>query len=138
MNTARLFGRSPAAEERDALGRGRKSADARYGVLRPDTGGMTPRFCGGRPGSATTEDVLGWGCRGLAAEGERVFVVVWGNAAWHASERVGRWVARHNRRGRRDGGCRIRACGRPRTAPWLDPIEPEGGHGKRAVAGSGR
>ena len=30
-------------------------------------------------------------------------------------------------------GCRIRVCGLPVKAPWLNPIEPKWVHGKRAI-----
>jgi transposase len=120
------------ANARDPKGGG-PEAVACYGVLRLDTGGMMLRFCDGRPVSATTEDFLGWVCERLAAEGKRVFVLVWDNAAWHVSGRVRRWIARHNRWVRRGGGCRIRVCPLPIKAPWLNPIEPRWVHGKRAV-----
>lgn len=121
------------ANARDPKGGG-PEAVACYGVLRLDTGGMMLRFCDGRPVSATTEEYLGWVCDRLAAEGKRVFVLVWDNAAWHVSKRVGRWIARHNRRVSRDKkGCRIRVCPLPIKAPWLNPIEPKWVHGKRAV-----
>ena len=115
--------------------KGGREAVACYGVLRHDTGGMMLRFCEGRPVSATTEDFLDWVCRELAAEGKRVFVLVWDNAAWHVSRRVRGWIARHNRRvTRAKSGCRIRVCGLPVKAPWLNPIEPKWVHGKRAIA----
>jgi hypothetical protein len=44
---------------------------------------MVLRFCDGRPVSATTEGFVGWVCRAPAAEGEKVFVLVWDNPAWH-------------------------------------------------------
>lgn len=114
--------------------KGGREAVACYGVLRSDTGGMMLRFCEGRPVSATTEDYLGWVCRELAAEGKRVFVLVWDNAAWHVSKRVRQWIDRHNRRVRRaKSGCRIRVCGLPVKAPWLNAIEPKWVHGKRRV-----
>jgi transposase len=113
---------------------GGPEAVACYGVLRADTGGMLLRFCDGRPVSATTEEFLGWVCRELAAEGKKVFVLVWDNAAWHVSKRVRGWIERHNRRVRRaEAGCRIRVCGLPVKAPWLNPIEPKWMHGKRKV-----
>ncbi len=133
-----LFARAAAdplrlgANPRDPKGGG-PEAVACYGALRLDTGAMMLRFCDGRPVSATTEEYLGWVCGRPAAEGKRVFVLVWDNAAWHVSKRVGRWIARHNRRVRRKGGCRIRVCGLPVKAPWLNPIEPRWVHGKRAV-----
>jgi len=119
---------------RDPGGASGREAVACYGVLRADTGGMMLRFCDGRPVSATTEEFLGWVCRELAAEGKRVFVLVWDNAAWHVSQRVRGWIERHNRRVRRAGkGCRIRVCGLPVKAPWLNAIEPKWVHGKRAI-----
>ncbi|HEY8504818.1 MAG TPA: hypothetical protein VIL46_09565, partial [Gemmataceae bacterium] len=30
-------------------------------------------------------------------------------------------------------GCKIRLCGLPVKAPWLNPIEPKWLHGKRAI-----
>ncbi|MBA4062936.1 MAG: hypothetical protein C0501_04355 [Isosphaera sp.] len=117
---------------RDPRGGG-PEAIACSGVLRHDTGGMLLRFCEGRPVSATTEDFLGWACGKLAAEGKQVLVLVWDNAAWHVSQRVRRWVERHNRRVREHGGCRIRLCPLPIKAPWLNPIEPKWVHGKRAI-----
>ncbi len=107
--------------------------------LRADAGGMMLRFCDGRPVSATAEDFLGWVCRELAAEGKKVLALVWDNAAWHVSRRVRAWIARHNRRASRaKAGCRIRVCGLPVKAPWLNPIEPKWVHGKRAVVEPGR
>lgn len=108
-------------------------AVACYGVLRADTEGMMLRFVAGRPVSAVTEDFLDWVCRTLAGEGKRVFVLVWDNAAWHVSKRVTAWVAAHNTRVARDGGCAIRVCGLPVKAPWLNRIEPKWMHGKRAI-----
>lgn len=112
---------------------GGPEALACYGILRQDTGAMVPRFAEGRPVSAVTEEFLGWACERSATEGKRVFVLVWDNAAWHVSKRVRAWIACHNRRARKNGGCRIRVCGLPVKAPWLNPIEPKWVHGKRAV-----
>lgn len=120
---------------RDPKGSGEPEALACYGVLRQDTGAMLLRFCDGRPVSATTEEFLGWVCRTLAGEGKKVFVLVWDNASWHVSKRVRRWIESHNRRVRRTKrGCRVRVCGLPVKAPWLNRIEPKWVHGKRAVA----
>ena len=118
---------------RDPKGGG-PEAVACDGVLRQDNGGMMLRFCDGRPVSATTEDFLGWGCEILAGAGKKVFVRVWDNASWHIGRRVREWIARHDRRVYRTRqGCRIRVCGWPVEAPWLNPIEPKWMHGKRAV-----
>ena len=104
-----------------------------YGLLRADTGGMLLRFVEGRPVSQVTEDYLGWLCERFAAEGKKVFVLVWDNASWHISKRVRRWIGAHNRRVQRDGGCKVRVCYLPVKAPWLNPIEPKWRHGKRAI-----
>jgi len=112
---------------------GGKEALACYGVLRADTGAMLLRFVEGRPVSQVTEDFLAWLCGRFAAEGKRVFVLVWDNAAWHVSRRVRRWIGTHNRRVKREGGCKIRVCSLPVKAPWLNPIEPKWRRGKRAI-----
>jgi transposase len=112
---------------------GGKEALACYGLLRADTGAMLLRFVEGRPVSQVTEDFLSWLCARLAAEGKRVFVLVWDNAAWHASKRVRRWIGAHNRRVKQQGGCKIRVCYLPVKAPWLNPIESKWRHGKRAI-----
>jgi hypothetical protein len=72
-----------------------------------------------------TEDFLGWLCARFAQEGKKVFVLVWDNASWHINKRVGRWIGEHNRKVKRAGGCKIRVCGLPVKAPWLNPIEPK-------------
>ena len=110
------------------------AALACYGISRQDTGGMLLRFVDGRPVSQVTVDFLGWACGVFAGEGKKVFVLVWDNAAWHVSKRVRAWIRRHNRRvSRTKTGCRIRVCGLPVKAPWLNPIEPKWLHGKRAI-----
>ena len=114
--------------------RGVPEALACYGLLRADTGAMLLRFVEGRPVSQVTEDYLGWRCARFAAEGKRVCVLVWDNAAWHVSKRVRRWIGAHNRKVKRAGGCKIRVCYLPVKAPWLNPIEPKWLHGKRAIA----
>jgi DDE superfamily endonuclease len=112
---------------------GGPEALACYGLLRADTGAMLLRFVEGRPVSQVTEDYLGWLCAQFAAEGKRVFVLVWDNAAWHLSKRVRRWIGAHNRRVKHEGGCKLRVCYLPVKAPWLNPIEPKWRHGKRAI-----
>ena len=113
---------------------GGPEALACYGLLRADTGAMLLRFVEGRPVSQVTEDFLGWLGERFAAEGKKVFVLVWDNASWHISKRVRRWIGQHNRQVKHKGGCKIRVCGLPVKAPWLNPIEPKWLHGKRAIA----
>ena len=94
---------------------------------------MRLRFVEGRPVSQVTEDFLAWRCGRFADEGKRVFVLVGDNAAWHLSQRVRRWIGAHNRRVKREGGCKLRVCYLPVQAPGLNPIEPKWLHGKRAI-----
>ena len=44
------------------------------------------------------------------------------------------WIRQHNRHVKA-GGARVRIvpCVLPSKSPWLNPIEPKWGHGKRAV-----
>lgn len=112
---------------------GGKEALACYGLLRADTGAMLLRFVEGRPVSQVTEGYLGWLCARFAAEGKKVFVLVWDNASWHVSKRVRRWIGAHNRKVKREGGCKMRVCYLPVKAPWLNPIEPTWLHGKHAI-----
>ena len=112
---------------------GGKEALACYGLLRMDTGGMLLRFVEGRPVSAVTEAYLEWLGERLAEEGKKKLVLVWDNASWHVSRRVRRFLGEHNRRVKREGGCKIVVCSLPVQAPWLNPIEPKWRHGKRAI-----
>lgn len=104
-----------------------------YGLLRADTGGMMLRFVSGRPVRPVTEDYLAWVCERLKAEGKTALLLVWDNAAWHVSKRVRTWIKAHNRTARAEGGVRIVACFLPVKSPWLNPIEPKWGHGKKAI-----
>ena len=89
------------------------------------------RFVAGRPVSAVTRAFLAWVAGQLAAEGVRA--LVWDDAPWHVSREVRAWIGAHDRRVKRAGGCRLLACRLPSESPWLNPIEPEWMHGKRAV-----
>ena len=117
------------------------AAVACYGLLRHDgaaAGGMHLRLVDGRPVSAVTTQFLGWLARELAAEGKAALVLVWDNASWHLSREVRAWLRGHNRRAKREGGCRLLACFLPSKSPWLNPIEPKWVHGKRATVEPGR
>ena len=109
-------------------------AVACYGVLRTDTQGMLLRFVDGRPVSAVTIQFLQWVTDRLAAEGKTALLMVWDNASWHVSQAVRAWRKAHNRRVKRDGGCRVVVCPLPIKSPWLNRIEPKWVHGKRAIA----
>jgi hypothetical protein len=104
-----------------------------YGLLRTDQDRGLLRCVEGRPVSRVTTAFLAWGADRLAAEGKRVWVLVWDNAAWHVSRAVQAWIATHNRTVKRAGGVRILVCRLPVKSPWLNPIEPRWLHGKRAV-----
>ena len=85
---------------------------------------MLLRFVAGRPISGVTCAFLAWVAGRLAAEGVRVLLLIWDNAPWHVSREVRAWIAAHNRRVKRDGGCRLLVCRLPSKSPWLNPIEP--------------
>ena len=104
-----------------------------YGLWLPGRERMLLRFVAGRPVSPVTCAFLAWAAEHLAAEGMRVLALVWDNAAWHVSREVRGWIRDHNRRVKRDGGCRLLICRLPSKSPWLNPIEPRWAHGKRAV-----
>jgi DDE superfamily endonuclease len=104
-----------------------------YGLLRTDQDRVLLRFVEGRPVSRVTTDFLAWAAGRLAAEGKRVWVLVWDNAAWHVSRAVQAWIGAHNRAVKRTGGVRILVCRLPVKSPWLNSIEPRWLHGKRAI-----
>ena len=91
------------------------------------------RFVEGRPVSAVTLPFLQWCCGKLEAQGVRVGVLIWENASWHVSKAVRAWLRAHNRQVKRSGGVRLLVCCLPIKSPWLNPIEPQWVHGKRAI-----
>ena len=109
-------------------------AVACYGRLRTDTQGMRLRCVDGRPGSAVTPQLLAWLTTPVAAAGKTALLMVWDKASWHVSQAVRAWRKAHNRRVKREGGCRIVVCPLPIKSPWRNRIEPTWVHGKRAIA----
>jgi DDE superfamily endonuclease len=109
-----------------------------YGLWLPERERMLLRFVAGRPISGVTRAFLAWVAGRLAAEGVRVLLLIWDDAPWHVSRAVRAWIAAHNRRVKRDGGCRLLVCRLPSKSPWLNPIEPKWMHGKRAVVEADR
>jgi DDE superfamily endonuclease len=99
---------------------------------------MLLRFVHGRPVRAVTTQFLAWLTAWVAAEGKTALRLVWDNASWHVSQAVRAWLKAHNRRVKRDGGCRIVVCPLPVKSPWLNRIDPKWVHGKRAMAEPGR
>jgi len=70
----------------------------------------------------------------LAAEGKTALLLGWDHTSWHGRHAVRAWLKAHNRRVKRAGGCRVVVCPLLSKSPWLNRIEPKGGHGKRAIA----
>ena len=92
------------------------------------------RFVTGRPVSAITTQFLDWACGQLQARGVPVWVLIWDNASWHVSKAVRAWFRAHNQQVKQQGhGVRILSCYLPVKSPWLNPIEPQWVHGKRAI-----
>ena len=109
-------------------------AIACYGLYLPALNQMLLRFVQGRPVSAVTTTFLAWLLIYFAGQGKRALFLIWDNASWHISHEVRDWVKAHNRRVKKEGGCRLIICRLPSKSPWLNPIEPKWLHGKRAVA----
>ena len=105
-----------------------------YGLLRTDCPQVLLRFVEGRPVSHVTTAFLSWLVQRLAAERKRVLVLIGDNASWHISQAVRRWIRAHTQHVKRNGGVRLLTCRLPVKSPWLNPLEPHGVHGKRAIA----
>jgi hypothetical protein len=103
-----------------------------YGLWLPERERMLLRFVAGRPVSPVTCAFLAWVAERLAAEGMRVLALVWDNAAWHVSREVHGWVRDHNRRVKRDGGCRLLAQQEPVAQPDRAPLGARQTRGHRA------
>ena len=104
------------------------------GLYVPTAHHMLLRFVQGRPVSAVTCAFLAWLATYFTAQGKRALLLIWDNASWHVSQAVRAWLKAHNRRVKRDGGCRVVVCPLPSKSPWLNRIEPKWVHGKRAIA----
>src|SRR3954466_4644912 len=116
--TLRLHAKARAKDDRQP------KALACYGLLRTDQDRVLLRFVEGRPVSRVTTDFLAWGADRLAADGKRVWVLVWDNAAWHVSRAVRAWIGAHNRTVKRAGGVGILVSRLPVKSPWLNPPQP--------------
>ena len=105
-----------------------------YGLWLPAQDEMWLRFVDGRPVSALTIDYLTWCAAQAAARAMTTLVLIWDNAGWHISRQVRDWLRQHNQTVARTGhGVRLVPCWLPSRSPWLNPIEPKWGHGKRKV-----
>jgi hypothetical protein len=60
-------------------------------------------------------------------------LLIWDHASWPRSKIVRKWRKAHNQRVKRADGCRLIVCPLPSKSPWLNPMEPRGVHGKRAL-----
>lgn len=123
-----LIERAADASDREA------KALACYGVFVPEMPQMYLRFVDGRPISDVTCQFLDWIAREMAAQQKTALLLIWDNASWHKSGIVKNWLKVHNRRVKREGGCRLLCCPLPSKSPWLNNIEPKWVHGKRAIA----
>lgn len=122
-----------------ATGDPEPNALACYGLLvrclRPQAEQMLLRFVAGRPVSAVTTDFLAWCCDRLAENGITALRLIWDHASWHTSQAVRSWIRLHNQPVKTSPcGVRLVASWLPVESPWLNPIEPKGGHGQRAVS----
>jgi uncharacterized protein involved in copper resistance len=78
--------------------------------------------------------VTGWRTEQWAAEGQTARLMGWDHAAWHGSQAVSAWLKARNRRVKQAGGCRGVVCPLLSKSPWLNRIESQWVHGKRAMA----
>jgi hypothetical protein len=110
-----------------------------YGLWLPELDATWLRFVDGRPVSALTIDYLTWCLEQAVARDMTTLVLIWDNAGWHISRQVRDWLRQHNQTVARTGqGVRLVPCWLPSRSPWLNPIEPKWGHGKRRVVAPDR
>jgi hypothetical protein len=101
--------------------------------LHPDH--LLRRLVEGRPVSVLTTAFLAWAAERLASQGVTALLLLWDHASWHRSQAVRSWLQTYNQTVKRSGqGVRIVSCGLPVKSPWLNPIEPTGVHGTRAIS----
>ena len=83
---------------------------------------------------------LAWCSARLTAEGCTAFLLLWDNAAWHRRAAVRRWLRLPHQQVKRGTavGVRLVVCPLPSRSPWLNPLEPKGVQGKRAVSEADR
>jgi len=92
------------------------------------------RFVTGHPVRAGTVEFLTWVCAQLRAGGKTALWLVWENASWHGSRALRHWSRAHNQHVKPEGhGIRIVSGFLPIQSPWLNPLEAQWVHGKRAV-----
>lgn len=97
---------------------------------------MLLRCVAGRPVSAVTLQLLAWLPAWWAAAGKTARRLVWDKASWHGSQAVRAWPKAHTWYVKQAGSYRVVGWPLPVKSPWLNRIEPNGVHGKRAIAES--
>ena len=126
-NRRRLHQKARSPEDTEA------KAVACYGALAEATRQVLLRFSAGQPNSQHTLAFLEY-LLGVAQErGKQALVVIWDNASWHKSQKVGAWAKEHNRRVKAEGGVRLLLYRLPTYSPWLNPQEPQWAHCKKKV-----
>jgi hypothetical protein len=103
------------------------------GLDGPTASQMWWRFVRGRPVRGVTCALRAWLATYFMDQGKRALVLSWDHASWHVSQAVQGWITAYKRHAKHEGGCRVIVCRFPRKSPWLNPIEPQGVPGKRAV-----
>jgi hypothetical protein len=100
---------------------------------------MWLRCVAGRPGSAGTGEWLAWCAAQRAAPGCPALRLRWAHASWPRSQAVRSWRRQPPPQVQRGAaGVRVAVCHWPSTSPWLNPMAPQWGHGKRAVSAPDR
>jgi hypothetical protein len=95
---------------------------------------MRLRFVEQRPVSEMTCQVLAWVVEPVRGMGKRGMPLIWDPATWHSSKQVQPWIRHHNRHVQQAGiGGRLIVCKLPVKSPWLNAIEPQWMHAKRAI-----
>jgi hypothetical protein len=103
------------------------------GLSVPTAHHMLWRLVRGRPVSVGTGALLAWLATYVTAQGQRALGRIGDKASWHVSQAVQEWSTTHNRHAKQEGGGRLMVCRLPSKRPWLKPIAPKWGPGKRAV-----
>jgi hypothetical protein len=97
------------------------------------------RFVAGRPVSPVTIACLAWCSAPRAAPGFTALLLSWDHASWPCRQAVRRWIRPHHQQVKRGAvGVRLVVCRLPSKRPGLNPLEPTGIQGQRAVSEADR
>lgn len=92
------------------------------------------RFATAQAVSGIPIQFLAWCGDQVAALGKQALLLVWDNASWHRRQAGQQWLQTHNQNAKQARqGLRVLPGRLPSRSPWLNPIEPKGVHGNRAV-----